>query len=179
MPDDDHASRVIVVGSSAGGLDALKQLLGAAHPGLRWCFVIAQHLAPDDTSALASLLTRSTSLRVVEATDGLALGPDMVFVTPPRTDITVSATASNAITVNTVTSTAMIPMPSNAITPARPGSARNAPSQSRAERLSPSGSHLARAVSDSSSGTSVAASRSVPMRRVRRCAGDSVSMSRR
>lgn len=102
MPDDDHASRVIVVGSSAGGLDALKQLLGAAHPGLGWCFVIAQHLAPDDTSALASLLTRSTSLRVVEATDGLALGPDMVFVTPPRTDITVSATASNAITVNLV-----------------------------------------------------------------------------
>ena len=70
MPDDDHASRVIVVGSSAGGLDALKQLLGAAHPGLGWCFVIAQHLAPDDTSAVGTAI--------------LSIRPAIASMSPPR-----------------------------------------------------------------------------------------------
>ena len=65
--------RVIVVGSSAGGLDALTKLLGAVRAGLGWRFVIAQHLSPTDQSALVALLGRITVLRVLEAADGAEL----------------------------------------------------------------------------------------------------------
>ncbi|MGB8406572.1 MAG: EAL domain-containing protein [Mycobacterium sp.] len=95
MPDDDRTPpslRVIAVGSSAGGLDALTKLLGAVDAGLGWCFVLAQHLSPTDQSALVSLLGRITALRVVEATDGAELESDVVFVAPPGVDIVVSGT---------------------------------------------------------------------------------------
>lgn len=95
MPDDDGMQtglRVIVVGSSAGGLDALTKLLGAVRAGLGWCFVIAQHLSPTDQSALVALLGRITVLRVVQATDGAELESDVVFVAPPSVDVVVTAT---------------------------------------------------------------------------------------
>ncbi|MEI7715345.1 MAG: chemotaxis protein CheB [Mycobacterium sp.] len=82
--------RVIVVGSSAGGLDALTKLLGAVRAGLGWRFVIAQHLSPTDQSALVALLGRITVLRVLEAADGAELEPDTVFVAPPAVDIVVN-----------------------------------------------------------------------------------------
>nr|WP_242456330.1 EAL domain-containing protein [Mycolicibacterium sp. P1-18] len=82
--------RVIVVGSSAGGLDALTRLLGAVHAGSGWCFVVAQHLSPTDQSALVALLGRITVLRVVEAADGVQLESDVAFVAPPGTDIVIN-----------------------------------------------------------------------------------------
>ncbi|MDR3659057.1 MAG: chemotaxis protein CheB, partial [Mycobacterium sp.] len=84
--------RVIAVGSSAGGLDALTKLLGAVRIGCGWCFVIAQHLSPNDQSALVSLLGRITALRVVEAADGVELEPDVVYVAPPGVDIVLNGT---------------------------------------------------------------------------------------
>lgn len=95
MPDGDGVQRglrVIVVGSSAGGLDALTRLLGAVHAGSGWCFVIAQHLSPTDQSALVALLGRITVLRVVEAADGARLESDVAFVAPPGADIVINST---------------------------------------------------------------------------------------
>lgn len=102
MSDAENAVRVIVVGSSAGGLDALKLLLGAARPGLGWCFVIAQHLSPDDPSAMVSLLSRSCALQVTEAMGGMTLRPDMVVVAPPAADIQINAPTSNVVTLSIV-----------------------------------------------------------------------------
>ena len=95
--NDGHAARIIVVGSSSGGLEALKQLLGAVRPGLGWCFVIAQHLSPHDPSAMVALLGKVSALPVVEAVDGATIEPDTVFIAPPGADITV-----NAVTLNLV-----------------------------------------------------------------------------
>ncbi|MGH3582648.1 MAG: chemotaxis protein CheB, partial [Mycobacterium sp.] len=97
MPDERGGVRTIVVGSSAGGLDALTRLLGAVRPGLGWCLVIAQHLSPNDPSALVSLLGRVSALPVVEATDGAGLEPDLVLVTPPGIDIVVNSTTLNLV----------------------------------------------------------------------------------
>nr|WP_296773976.1 chemotaxis protein CheB [Rhodococcus sp. (in: high G+C Gram-positive bacteria)] len=80
-------SRVIVVGGSAGGLDALSAMLGAAEPGLGWCFVVAQHMAPAGSSGLVSILSRVCALEVVEASDKDLLAPDTVFIAPPGRDI--------------------------------------------------------------------------------------------
>jgi two-component system CheB/CheR fusion protein len=87
--DEAKPSYVIVVGGSAGGLDALTAMLGAVEVGLGWCVVIAQHTAPTGTSELAHLLDRASALHVVEAADGDDLRPDTVFVAPPGHDIAV------------------------------------------------------------------------------------------
>ena len=75
---------VVGVGASAGGLDAFTQLLHAlpAAPGL--AIVLVQHLAPQHESALANLLSMQTLLPVVQATDGMRLEPDHVYVIPPN-----------------------------------------------------------------------------------------------
>ncbi|OZC53352.1 PAS domain S-box protein [Rhodococcus sp. RS1C4] len=85
------ALRVIVVGSSAGGLEALTSMLGAVEVGLGWCVVVAQHMAPTESSGLAHLLDRTTDMQVVEAADGDRLRADTVFVAPPGHDISVDA----------------------------------------------------------------------------------------
>ena len=76
-------SPVVGIGMSAGGLEACSELLEAlpAKPGL--VIVLIQHLAPHHPSALATLLGLRVPLRVVEATDGMELSPDTVFVIPP------------------------------------------------------------------------------------------------
>src|SRR5262245_53881898 len=75
---------VVGIGASAGGLDAFTQLLHAlpAQPG--FAIVLVQHLAPQHESALANLLSMQTSLPVVQATDGMELEQNHVYVIPPN-----------------------------------------------------------------------------------------------
>ncbi|KQR97447.1 hypothetical protein ASG12_16100 [Williamsia sp. Leaf354] len=81
------APRVIAVGSSAGGLDALTRLFATAVRGRNLCFVVAQHLAPTAESHLPELLDDATPLTVVSATDGAPVAADTVFVAPPGCDL--------------------------------------------------------------------------------------------
>ena len=75
---------IVGVGASAGGLAALTALLKAlpAHSGL--AFVLIQHLDPLHPSALTQLLSKATSMPVLEVTDGIAVQPDHVYVIPPN-----------------------------------------------------------------------------------------------
>ena len=53
-------------GASAGGMDALTQLLRALPIDTGLSFVIIQHLAPDHSSNLAEILSRATMMPVGE-----------------------------------------------------------------------------------------------------------------
>lgn len=53
-------------------------------------FVLVQHLSPDHKSMLSELLGRTTAMPVVEATDGMALTADSVFIIPPDATLTIS-----------------------------------------------------------------------------------------
>ena len=75
------------VGASAGGLEALTQLVAALPAQPNCCFVVLQHLSPNYRSMLVQLIGRETSLEVVPAEDGLRLRPGCVFVAPPRWDL--------------------------------------------------------------------------------------------
>ena len=74
---------VVAVGASAGGLDACKKLLDAlpAHNGM--AFILVQHLDPSHESLLVALLAARTSMTVMQATDGMAIERDRVYVIPP------------------------------------------------------------------------------------------------
>jgi chemotaxis methyl-accepting protein methylase/two-component sensor histidine kinase len=78
---------VVGVGASAGGLEAVTQLLRAVPTDTGASFVIIQHLAPDQPSNLAEILSRSTPLPVCEVHDESEVEPDHVYVIPPGRDM--------------------------------------------------------------------------------------------
>jgi two-component system chemotaxis response regulator CheB len=73
---------VIVLISSAGGLDALTRVLASLPAALPAAVVVLQHHNPDHASRLAGLLERVTPLPVADARDGDRLEPGRVFVAP-------------------------------------------------------------------------------------------------
>jgi two-component system CheB/CheR fusion protein len=80
---------IVGIGASAGGLAAFEKFLSGIpediDPGM--AFVLVQHLAPDHKSILAEILSRSTSLTVMEVEDGMAVQPGYVYVIPPGHDM--------------------------------------------------------------------------------------------
>src|SRR5579885_118241 len=81
---------VVGVGASAGGLEAFGQLLGAVPDDTGMAFVLVQHLDPKHESKLGELLARATRMPVIEATQGLAIRPNHVYVIPPNTYLAVA-----------------------------------------------------------------------------------------
>jgi len=87
---DPSASRlrhVVGIGASAGGLEALTQLVGQLTPAGLVSYVVAQHLAPDHPSRLVDLLAHATTLPVVAAVDGERLRSGVIVVVPPNRDL--------------------------------------------------------------------------------------------
>ncbi|HVA29559.1 MAG TPA: chemotaxis protein CheB [Candidatus Baltobacteraceae bacterium] len=88
MPDKTEAQketgdkRLVVVGSSAGGIEALSTLLGSLSSDFPAPVVIAQHLDPRVTSSLPSILAKRTSMSVVSVTDHQALHPGTAYLVP-------------------------------------------------------------------------------------------------
>jgi two-component system CheB/CheR fusion protein len=78
---------VVGIGASAGGLDALKQLLAALSDHTGMAFVIVQHLDPNYQSHLAELLGRATRMPVLEAVHGAPVQPDHLYVIPPNANV--------------------------------------------------------------------------------------------
>ena len=77
-----HSFRIAGIGASAGGLGALTAFLKALPPRTGLSFVLVQHLDPKHESALTQLLSRATSMPVLEVTEGIAVEPDHVYVIP-------------------------------------------------------------------------------------------------
>ncbi|WP_245445438.1 chemotaxis protein CheB [Agrobacterium rosae] len=79
----DYNVPVVGVGSSAGGLEALREMLSAAEVPTGLAFVVVQHLDPHHESMLAELLDRHTRLSVRQCEGGEAIEADTVFIIPP------------------------------------------------------------------------------------------------
>ena len=77
--------RVVGVGASAGGLDALKRLVASIPLDTGLAFVVLQHLPPSQTGQLASLLASATKLPVIDVTTGQRIEPNTILVVPPHT----------------------------------------------------------------------------------------------
>ncbi|SEA23821.1 chemotaxis protein CheB [Alkalimonas amylolytica] len=80
---------MVGLGASAGGLDALAQFLSntPSDSGLAW--IIVQHLDPTKKAMLPELLQRATEMPVQQATDGMAVCANQVYVIPPNTEMRV------------------------------------------------------------------------------------------
>jgi two-component system, chemotaxis family, CheB/CheR fusion protein len=78
---------VVAIGSSAGGLEALRFLFH--HLPTEGCFsyVVAQHLAPQHSSMLTDLLARETTMSVRQLDSDVMMEPATIFVTAPNTNV--------------------------------------------------------------------------------------------
>ena len=74
---------VVGLGASAGGLDAFKKFFDALPANCGMAFVLIQHLDPKHQSMMVDLLTGHTPLRVLQATDGMQLEREHVYLIPP------------------------------------------------------------------------------------------------
>ncbi|HEX7779343.1 MAG TPA: chemotaxis protein CheB, partial [Vicinamibacterales bacterium] len=77
-------SAIVAVGASAGGLEAFSQVLEHLHRKPDIAFIFVQHLSPQHSSALPELLGPKTNLPVVQATNGIVIEPNRVYVIPPN-----------------------------------------------------------------------------------------------
>jgi two-component system, chemotaxis family, CheB/CheR fusion protein len=75
---------VVAVGASAGGLEAFTELLHFLPNNTGMAFVLIQHLDPKHHSMLAEILSKATSMPVVEAKNGTRVEPDHIYVIPPN-----------------------------------------------------------------------------------------------
>ena len=81
---------IVAVGASAGGLEAFSNLLRALPPEPGLAMVFIPHLDPTHESAMVELLARTTRLPVYQATDGVVVASNSVYVLPPNSDMTIA-----------------------------------------------------------------------------------------
>jgi two-component system CheB/CheR fusion protein len=81
---------VVGIGASAGGLDALKELLQALPTDTGMAFVVVQHLDPTHSSMLSEILSRATKMPVTEVKDEPAVEPNHVYVLPPNRNMIIN-----------------------------------------------------------------------------------------
>ena len=74
---------IVGIGASAGGLEALREMLASARGQTGMSFVIVQHLDPNHESMLAQLLDRHTTLEVLQCEGGEQIEADKVYIIPP------------------------------------------------------------------------------------------------
>ncbi|WP_247233422.1 chemotaxis protein CheB [Telluribacter sp. SYSU D00476] len=76
---------VAAIGASAGGLEAISELLEHLPPDTGIAFVIIQHLSPTHESVLPELLANKTTMPVHKVTNRMRVEPNHVYVIPPNT----------------------------------------------------------------------------------------------
>jgi two-component system chemotaxis response regulator CheB len=83
-PDGElhRSSSAVVIGASAGGLEALAAVLEPLPADYRPPILLVQHLHPSDGGQLAAHLDRQLAVRVIEARDKQAIRAGCVHVAP-------------------------------------------------------------------------------------------------
>ena len=80
---------VVAIGASAGGLEAVTQLLQFLPANTGMAFIYVQHLSPDHKSMLTSILSKITAMKVQEIDDMEKIEPDNVYIIPYNKEIEV------------------------------------------------------------------------------------------
>src|SRR5687767_6441698 len=80
---------VVAMGGSAGGLEAVTELLNYLPASTGMAFFYIQHLDPSHESSLPAILSRESKMPVVEAADKIKIIPDHLYVMPANKEMTV------------------------------------------------------------------------------------------
>ncbi len=88
-PTASDQPRIVGLGASAGGLDALQRFFGQTPPDTDLAFIVVQHLDPTQKGLLPELLQRYTAMPVAAAEHGVWVEPGSVHVIPPNSELSV------------------------------------------------------------------------------------------
>lgn len=80
---------IVGIGASAGGLEALEQLLRNVPDNSGMAFVVIQHLDPTQKGMLPELLQRITKMDVFQVEDRMKVQPNCVYVIPPNKSMSI------------------------------------------------------------------------------------------
>ena len=80
---------VVAIGASAGGLEAITQLLQNLSPNTGMAYIYVQHLSPDHKSLLTPLLSKITKMKVQDIEEMEKIRPNNVYVIPYNKEIEV------------------------------------------------------------------------------------------
>ena len=83
-PTENAPALVIGIGASAGGLDALRELVRRLPARNGAAIVVVVHLAPDHESHLADLLQVHAAMPVLQVSQDTPLEADHIYVIPPN-----------------------------------------------------------------------------------------------
>jgi two-component system CheB/CheR fusion protein len=89
MAEAQTIGQLVVVGSSAGGIEALSTLVGTLPADFPAPIVIAQHIDPARESHLAEILSRRGKLPVHSIIEETELRPGVIFVVPANRHVEV------------------------------------------------------------------------------------------
>jgi len=90
QPRQEADTTIAAIGASAGGIEALTDLMNYLPADTGMAFVLVQHLDPKHHSILTELLARKTTMNVTEVSDGLPIKPNHVYVIPPNATMFIS-----------------------------------------------------------------------------------------
>jgi len=89
---------VVALAASAGGLNALTQILAALPEGFPAAVIALQHLDPRHRSLMAEILSRRTALSVKEAEPGASLTVGCVLTAPPNQHLLINPSGAVSLT---------------------------------------------------------------------------------
>jgi two-component system chemotaxis response regulator CheB len=88
VANDASSSRLVVIAASAGGLQAIIDVLAPLRSDFPAAIAIVQHRGPMEPERLVAILAAKTRLRVRHAEDGAPFQPGTVYVCPPGVHMT-------------------------------------------------------------------------------------------
>lgn len=94
LPRKRRQIQALVIGASAGGIDALLRLLPGLHPEFRFPVVVVLHIPEDRDSRLAEVFQQHLSMPVLQAQDKELLRPGHVYFAPPGYHLSIEADRS-------------------------------------------------------------------------------------
>ena len=77
------AKRLVVIGTSAGGIDALRTVIGGLPAGFPAAIAIVLHTSPDSPGVMHDILGRAGRLPTSLAHDGQRLDAGHIYIAPP------------------------------------------------------------------------------------------------
>jgi chemotaxis protein methyltransferase CheR len=83
LSETEEDFKCIVIGVSAGGLNALSVLLSGLKDDLKIPVIITQHLNPDEKSNLTEILSSKSRIKIIEVEDNMAIMPNRIYIGPP------------------------------------------------------------------------------------------------
>lgn len=82
---------IVGIGASAGGLEAISELIGNMPAECGMAFLVVQHLDPQRASLLGNILASRTKLAVSEAIEDVMVEVNHIYVIPPNTSMSIES----------------------------------------------------------------------------------------